>query len=352
VKHAIGAPIFALSDEKSAAEFNAYREHYRSFRVGNAKGAKGEVSQFAPKSAPHIVPPFLTKLYDMVNCEKYQSLIHWSGDGKAVCITNIKQFSEIVLPQYFKHSKFASFLRQLNMYNFYTTRQEPELREFKNPNFVRDDVNLMSSIKRKRTQVKNVKGTKGVNNKDDGTKPPSKRQKLSKGQAGAGRGNGRRRGRGRGRGEAGDKGRGSATSTTATHASRQMQRDLAIAVGQANAARTKCATLQRTVDDCNRELLQMKRKMDNVVSCIEQLCYVNGDQTKHLFASLFENDTSGDAAPSSPGHPNHLNRPNSMSMSSSEDSMSSRTNSRSVDGSMADFLFEGFYDDENPTDRL
>jgi hypothetical protein len=108
----------------------------------------------------------------MVNCEKYQSLIHWSGDGKAVCITNIKQFSEIVLPQYFKHSKFASFLRQLNMYNFYTTRQEPELREFKNPNFVRDDVNLMSSIKRKRTQVKNVKGTKGVNNKDDGTKPP------------------------------------------------------------------------------------------------------------------------------------------------------------------------------------
>jgi hypothetical protein len=100
----IGAPIFALSDEKSAADFNAYRASYRSFRVGKAKGAKGEVSQFTkPINTPHIVPPFLTKLYDMVTSDTYKSLIHWSSDGKAVCITNIKSFSEIVLPQYFKH---------------------------------------------------------------------------------------------------------------------------------------------------------------------------------------------------------------------------------------------------------
>ena len=31
-----------------------------------------------------------------------------------------------------------------------------------------------------------------------------------------------------------------------------MQRDLSVAVGQANAARTKCATLQRTVDECRK----------------------------------------------------------------------------------------------------
>jgi hypothetical protein len=34
-----------------------------------------------------------------------------------------------------------------------------------------------------------------------------------------------------------------------------MQRDLSVAVGQANAARTKCATLQRTVDECRKFLL-------------------------------------------------------------------------------------------------
>ena len=96
ISRSIGAPIFALSDEKSAAEFNAYRENYRSFRVGKAKGAKGEVSQFTkPTNTPHIVPPFLTKLYDMVNCEMYKHLIRWSNDGTAVCITNIQDFSEI-----------------------------------------------------------------------------------------------------------------------------------------------------------------------------------------------------------------------------------------------------------------
>jgi len=321
IKSNIGAPIFALSDEKTAAEFKAYREHYRSFRVGNAKGAKGEVSQFVPKTTPHIVPPFLTKLYDMVNCVKYQSLIHWSEDGKAVCITNIKQFSENVLPQYFKHSKFASFLRQLNMYNFYTTRQEPELREFKNPNFVRDDVNLMSLIKRKRAQAKNTN--------NDG-KPPSKRQRLAKGN-GTGR-----KGSGRGRGNSkatGGRGRGSSNNSNdggsgiPESAARQMQRDLALAVGQATAARTKCSTLQRTVDDCHRELSHLRRKMDNVMSCIEQLCYINGDQTKQLFSSLFENSNDNNQNMGIGEHPS----PGSIS----------RASSRSRDGSYSDFLFEG-----------
>ena len=47
--------------------------------------------------------------------------------------------------------------------------------------------------------------------------------------------------------------------------------ELAIAVGSANAARTKCSTLQRTVDECQRDLSDMRRKMDNMVSCIEHL---------------------------------------------------------------------------------
>ena len=380
-----------MNDEKSAAEFNAYREQYRSFRVGNAKGAKGEVSQFAPKSTPHIVPPFLTKLYDMVNCDKYKSLIHWSNDGKAVCISNIKQFSEVVLPQYFKHSKFASFLRQLNMYNFYTTRQEPELREFKNPNFIRDNVNLMSCIKRKRAQVKSL---------DKDGKSTSKRQKLSKqkqkqkqqqqqqeqeeqdqledqqhhqqnGRSTTRVTKGRRgsndssaaaaHAAGGGMMKAGKRGRGGGGHSSSSSSSsmmvesgipmsvaRQMQRELALAVGQANAARAKCSTLQRTVDDCHRDLNQMRRKMENIVSCIEQLCYVNGDQTKHLFASLFETQI-----PQSPngGRGMSTGGIDSMSASNSELLMASRSRG---DGSMemsSDFLFDGFYDVDEVSDQ-
>ena len=382
ISRSIGAPIFALNDEKSAAEFNAYREQYRSFRVGDAKGAKGEVSQFAPKSTPHIVPPFLTKLYDMVNCDKYQSLIHWSNDGKAVCISNIKQFSEVVLPQYFKHRKFASFLRQLNMYNFYTTRQEPELREFKNPNFIRDNVNLMSCIKRKRAQVKSL---------DKDGKSTSKRQKLNKqkqqdqqedqqhhqqndrnttrvtkGRRGsndssAAAAHAAAHAAAGGMMKAGKRGRGGHSSSSSSSemmvesgisipvsAARQMQRELALAVGQANAARAKCSTLQRTVDDCHRDLNQMRREMENIVSCIEQLCYVNGDQTKHLFASLFETHI-----PQSPngGRGMSTSGIDSISASNSELLMASRSRG---DGSMemsSNFLFDGFYDVDEVSDE-
>ena len=84
--------------------------------------------------------------------------------------------------------------------------------------------------------------------------------------------------------------------------------------------------------------------MDNMVSCIEQLCYVNGNQTKHLFASLFENHNGGSAGvvgtPRSGG---------GIMSAPSSDMIMSRNGSRSGsnDGSMSDFLFESFYDDED-----
>tara|TARA_B110000091_G_C13566334_1_gene370677 strand:+ start:191 stop:628 length:438 start_codon:yes stop_codon:yes gene_type:complete len=92
-----------------------------------------------------------------------------------------------------------------------------------------------------------------------------------------------------------------------------------------------------------RELTDMRRKMDNMVSCIEQLCYVNGDQTKHLFASLFDSHDGGTAG--MVGTP----RSGMMSAPSSEMDNISRHGSRSGsnDSSMSDFLFENFYGEED-----
>jgi hypothetical protein len=92
-----------------------------------------------------------------------------------------------------------------------------------------------------------------------------------------------------------------------------------------------------------RELTDMRRKMDNMVSCIEQLCYDNGDQTKHLFASLFDSHDGGTAG--MVGTP----RSGMMSAPSSEMDNISRHGSRSGsnDSSMSDFLFDDFYDEED-----
>ncbi|KAI9268773.1 hypothetical protein BY458DRAFT_511032 [Sporodiniella umbellata] len=57
---------------------------------------------------------FVSKLYEMVNEEKFADLISWSGSGDRFTIYDNIEFSSKVLPQYFKHCNWSSFVRQLN----------------------------------------------------------------------------------------------------------------------------------------------------------------------------------------------------------------------------------------------
>ena len=44
--------------------------------------------------------------------------IGWTAEGDSFSIKSVSKFTEDVLPIYFKHKNFASFIRQLNMYGF------------------------------------------------------------------------------------------------------------------------------------------------------------------------------------------------------------------------------------------
>lgn len=62
-------------------------------------------------------PAFLTKLWQLVN-EGDKALVSWSNDGTSFIVRDQNQFAKKVLPNYFKHQKMNSFVRQLNMYGF------------------------------------------------------------------------------------------------------------------------------------------------------------------------------------------------------------------------------------------
>lgn len=49
----------------------------------------------------------------MVQTPSLLSLIAWSDTGTTFSVFNPQEFSRTVLPQYFKHSNFQSFVRQV-----------------------------------------------------------------------------------------------------------------------------------------------------------------------------------------------------------------------------------------------
>ncbi len=109
------------------------------------------------EAARRNIPGFVSKLYRMVNDEP-SNLIKWSPDGTTFIVARPEEFAREVLPRFFKHNNFSSFVRQLNMYGFHKVPhiQQGEMLtepssawEFSNPNFKRGRFDLLLLVKRK-----------------------------------------------------------------------------------------------------------------------------------------------------------------------------------------------------------
>jgi heat shock transcription factor len=127
---------------------------------------------YQPFLAPIIqekntLPAFLNKLYGMVNAPETDPWVHWAEDGESFIIPNNTALEEQVLGHHFKHNNFASFVRQLNMYGFHKVPHlnhgvlhnngVPEVWEFNNPNFLRDDPASMKFIVRKKGEAEKAR---------------------------------------------------------------------------------------------------------------------------------------------------------------------------------------------------
>ena len=71
------------------------------------------------KKKPKPESSFLVKLYTILDGNKYSKYIKWSQDGLSIIILNQNAFTKNVLPDFFNHHNYSSFVRQLNLYNFH-----------------------------------------------------------------------------------------------------------------------------------------------------------------------------------------------------------------------------------------
>lgn len=60
--------------------------------------------------------PFLSKTYELVDEASSDSVVSWSQSGCSFVVWNPTEFAKDLLPMYFKHNNFSSFVRQLNTY--------------------------------------------------------------------------------------------------------------------------------------------------------------------------------------------------------------------------------------------
>lgn len=72
-------------------------------------------------------PPFLTKTYDIVEDPETDAVVSWSSGRNSFIVWDSHAFASTLLPKYFKHSNFSSFIRQLNTYVSPSLHQFPVL---------------------------------------------------------------------------------------------------------------------------------------------------------------------------------------------------------------------------------
>ncbi|CAK9172842.1 unnamed protein product [Ilex paraguariensis] len=125
------------------------------------------------------IPPFLLKCYEMVDDQSTDALISWSNTNDSFIIWDDTGFSTELLPKYFKHNNFSSFIRQLNIYvSFFTFIAIFYLGnrwEFSNDGFIKGQKQLLKNIsRRKQSQGMVQRNSSQQKDKDVGTSEENK----------------------------------------------------------------------------------------------------------------------------------------------------------------------------------
>jgi hypothetical protein len=133
-------------------------------------------------SGYRIMKPFPWRLHEILGDVQQKNLdwiISWRDDGKSFQVHCQKSFTDVIIPMFFRHSRYKSFQRQLYLYGF-RTLETPAMERgcYFHPKFIREDRSLSRFIVRVKAEAPSTV-SKTTNNSGEGKKHKlSKKRKL------------------------------------------------------------------------------------------------------------------------------------------------------------------------------
>ncbi|KAF8634527.1 hypothetical protein AX15_000827 [Amanita polypyramis BW_CC] len=141
--------------------------HQLPLHQWSAQSVKYEAMQSPSKDAQPGLPgpaaddpmpstsDFVKKLYKMLEDQSFQHVVSWGPQGDCFIVKDMNDFTKSILPRMFKHSNFASFVRQLNKYDFHKVKNTDDNQfgehtwTFRHPDFNANRKDALENIKRK-----------------------------------------------------------------------------------------------------------------------------------------------------------------------------------------------------------
>ncbi|XP_042940615.1 heat stress transcription factor B-2a-like isoform X1 [Carya illinoinensis] len=122
--------------------------------------SKSTSSSQSPRS--RCPAPFLSKTYDLLEEGRADDhdhdhdragkrIVSWNAEGTGFVVWSPAEFSELLLPKYFKHNNFSSFIRQLNTYQGFKKTSSKRW-EFKHEKFKKGCRQMLAEITRKKSE--------------------------------------------------------------------------------------------------------------------------------------------------------------------------------------------------------
>lgn len=138
-----GQPPVPLEVEASKNhQFRAPFFYYKDF------SHEQDPDQLTPLTPPGRVPNFPAKMHAILSRPDLAEVVAWMPHGRSWRVLKPREFESRIIPMYFEHSKFSSFIRQANGWGFRRITQGRDRNSYYHQLFLRGLPHLCKEMKR------------------------------------------------------------------------------------------------------------------------------------------------------------------------------------------------------------